>query len=72
MALKRKLKKGNLETALVDYLKNTFKILVTFETFSDILDFLNIYVLVLKNLILFLYILGYITELFLLFTFDLN
>ena len=30
--------------ALVDYIKNTFKILVSFDTFSDILDFFNIYV----------------------------
>ena len=30
-----------------------FKILVLFDTFSDVLDFFNIYVLVLKNFILF-------------------
>ena len=36
-----------------DYVKNTFKILVSFDTFSDILDFFKIYVLVLKMLILF-------------------
>ena len=42
--------------ALVDYVKNTFKILVSFDTFSDILDFFNIYVVVLKNLIFFVYI----------------
>ena len=53
-----------------DYVKNTFKILVSFDTFSDILDFFNVYVLALKNLILFLQTLG--TELFLLFIVYLN
>ena len=38
-ALKRQLKNGSLKIALVDYVKNTFKILVSFETFSDILNF---------------------------------
>ena len=35
--------------------------------FPDILDFLNIYVFSTKKIILFFYILGYFTELFLLF-----
>ena len=32
------LKSGSLKVALVGYVKNTFKILVSFDTFSDILD----------------------------------
>ena len=53
MPLKRQLKSGSLKITLRDYVKNTFKILVSFDTFSDILDFFKIYVLVLKMLILF-------------------
>ena len=64
MLLKRQLKSGSLKIALVDYVKNTFKILVSFDTFSDILNLFSIHVLVLKNPI-FLYMLGYFTELFL-------
>ena len=71
MLLKRQLKSGSLKIALVDYVRNTFKILVSFDTFSDILDFFSIYVLVLKNPILFLYMLEYFTELFLFFIVDL-
>ena len=33
------LKSRSLKIALVDYVKNTFKISVLFDTFSDILDF---------------------------------
>ena len=32
------LKSGSLKVALAGYVKNTFKILVSFDTFSDILD----------------------------------
>ena len=53
MPLKRQLKSGSLKITLRDYVENTFKILVSFDTFSDILDFFKIYVLVLKMLILF-------------------
>ena len=49
MPLKRQLKSGSLKIV-----KNAFKISLSFDTFSDILDFLfNVCVLVLKNLILF-------------------
>ena len=71
MLLKRQLKSGSLKIALVDYVKNTFKILVSFGTFSDILNLFSIHVLVLENPE-FLYMLGYFTELFLLFIVDLN
>ena len=38
MPFKRQVENGNLEIALVDYWKNTFKISVLFDTSSDILD----------------------------------
>ena len=71
MLLKRQLKSGSLKIVLVDYVKNTFKILVSFDTFFDILNLFSIHVLVLENPE-FLYMLGYFTELFLLFIVDLN
>ena len=40
-ALKRKFKNGNLKIALlIDYVKSRFKVLASFDTFSDVLDFL--------------------------------
>ena len=71
-AFKKAIKKWKPQIALVDYVKNTFKILVSFDTFSDILDLFSFYVLVLINPILFLYMLRYFTELFLLFIVELN
>ena len=44
------IKSGSLKIAIVDYVKNTFKVLGSFDTFSDILD---LTFLVLKSLILF-------------------
>ena len=38
MPLKRYLKSTRLKIALVDYIKNTFKVLVLFDTFPDTLD----------------------------------
>ena len=38
MPLKRQLKNGSLEIALLGYVKNMFKISVLFDTFSDIVD----------------------------------